>query len=102
LGSGNLEVTGSVPADWFNNANPATLAAYKSSALVYRPGGPFDPAVAGGVDTLFSGLTVNLLRVAYVGALAPGSPVKNAQGQITSPNNWLAGSAGAWVNMDPQ
>jgi hypothetical protein len=103
LGGGNLEVAGgSVPADWFNNANPATLAAYKSSALVYKPAGPFDPATAGGVDTLFTGLTVNLLRVGYVGALAPGSPVKNPQGQITSPNNWIAGSAGAWVNMDPQ
>lgn len=101
-GGGNLAaVTTPVPATWLNNAQPATLAAYKSSALVYKAAGPFDPAVAGGVDTLFTGLTVNLLRVGYVGALAPGSPVKNAAGQIVSPNNWIAGSAAAWVNFDP-
>jgi hypothetical protein len=102
IGAGCLEVVGGVPADWFNNANPASLAAYKSSALVYKPAGPFDPATAGGVDTNFVSLTVNLLRVGYVGALAPGSPVKNASGFITSPNNWIAGSAGTWVNFDPQ
>lgn len=102
IGSGNLTATGApVPTTWLNNANPATLAAYKSSALVYKPAGPFDPATAGGVDTLFVGLTVNLLRVPYVGALAPGSPVKNAAGQIVLPNNWIAGSAAAWVNFDP-
>lgn len=102
VGGGCLEVTGAIPANWFNNANPATLAAYKSSALVYKPAGPFDPATVGGVDTNYVSLTVNLLRVAYVGALAPGSPVKNASGQVVSPNNWIAGSAGIWVNFDPQ
>lgn len=102
VGAGTLEASGAFPANWLTNPNPANLAAYKSSALVYKAGGPFDPAVAGGVDTNFVSLTVNLLRVGYVGALAPGSPVKNGAGQITSPNNWIAGSAGAWTNFDPQ
>lgn len=102
VGGGCLEVAGSIPSNWFNNPNPSSLAAYKSGAIVYKSGGPFDPAVAGGVDTNYVSLTVNLLRVAYVGALAPGSPVKNSSGLVISPNNWIAGSAGIWVNFDPQ
>lgn len=103
LGLNNITATGSpVPASWVNAPCPANVAGYKSSALVYKAGGDLDPANAAGLKPNYSGLTTAFLQVPYVGALAPGSPVKDASGFVVSPNNWLAGSAGIWVEFNPQ
>jgi hypothetical protein len=100
IGLGNLTATGTpVPADWVNNPAPAAHSGYKSSALVYKAGGALDPS--GGLQPNFNNLTTNFLQVPYVGALGPGSPIRNASNQIIVPNNWIAGSAGAWVDFDP-
>ncbi|WP_052273349.1 hypothetical protein [Flavihumibacter solisilvae] len=102
-GISNLAVVGAYPTSWLNNANPATHATYKSSALVYKVGGPFDPANASGLKPNYSGLATNFLSgVPYIGALGPGAPIRDSNGLWTIPNNWIAGSTGAWVNFDPQ
>lgn len=100
-GLANRAIVGAVPANVINVEVPATHAAWKSSAAVYQAGGQADPAAAGAVLPNFAGLTTNFLSVPYIGALGPGSPIRDANGVITIPNNWVAGSAGAWVNFDP-
>lgn len=97
VGLNNLSATGAAPANWVNNYNIAH-ASYNSSALVYNASGPCAPGV---FPANFSGLTTNFLNVPYIGALGPGSPTRNGAGQITVPNNWIAGSAGAWVSFNP-
>lgn len=102
-GINNLAVaSATAPSNWVNNAFILPHASYKSSALVYKAGGPFDPATPGGVDTSFNGITTNFLRVPYVGALGPGSPIRDGAGKILIPNNWLAGTGINWTNFDPQ
>jgi hypothetical protein len=92
----NISAIGATPNNWVNNYNIAH-ASYKSSALVYNATGPCNPA---SFPANFSGLTTNFLNVPYIGALGPGSPIR-VNGVITVPNNWVAGSAGAWVDFVP-
>ncbi len=100
-GTANLSATGATPANWVNDVTPPTFAQYNGSALVYKAGGPFDPGTAGGIDPSFFGTTTNFLTVPYIGALGPGSPVRDANGVVTVPNNWAGGSAGVWVVYNP-
>lgn len=104
VGLGNLELASATAPSttWVNNAFITPHSSYKSSALVYRAGGPFDPATVGGVDTAFNGLTTNFLRVPYVGALGPGSPIRDGAGKIVIPNNWVAGTGITWTDFNPQ
>lgn len=97
VGLNNLSTSGVAPANWVNNFNPAAHSTYKSSALVYNAAGPLAPGV---FPANFAGLTTNFLNVPYIGALGPGSPIRQ-NGVWVIPNNWIAGSAGAWVNFDP-
>jgi hypothetical protein len=98
----NRAIVGAVPTNVINTENPATHAGWKSSAAVYQNGGQADPAVATAIKPNFVGLTTNFLSVPYIGALGPGSPIKDANGTVIAPNNWVAGAAGAWTNFDPQ
>jgi hypothetical protein len=96
VGLNNISAIGATPNNWVNNYNIAH-ASYKSSALVYNATGPCSPA---SFPPNFAGLTTNFLNVPYIGALGPGSPIR-VNGVITVPNNWIAGSAGAWVDFVP-
>jgi hypothetical protein len=98
VGLTNTSASGVAPANWVNNFNIVPHSSYKSSALVYNAAGPLAPAAK---PANFAGLTTNFLNVPYIGALGPGSPIRNAAGQITIPNNWVAGSAGAWIDFSP-
>lgn len=94
-------VSASTPTNWINNACPAAHATYKSSALAFKVGGAFDPATPGSLLPNFAGMTSNFLNtVPYIGAVGNGSPIKVGN-NITIPNNWVAGSAGVWINFDP-
>lgn len=97
VGLNNVSASGAVPSNWLNNYNIAH-ANYNTSALVYNASGPLAPA---SFPPNFAGMTTNFLNVPYIGALGPGSPTR-VNGVITVPNNWIAGSAGGWLNFDPQ
>ena len=99
LGLNNLTLVGTTPTTWLNNWNAAhTNTALKTSALVYKSTGPLAPATKA---PNFIGMSSNIIStVPYIGALGPGSPVRVGT-TITVPNNWVAGSAGTWVDFAP-
>lgn len=100
-GLDNRGMTGILATNIINTEVPVTHAAWKSNAAVYQSGGQADPATPGSVLPNFVGLTTNFLNVPYIGALGPGSPIRDANGVVIAPNNWVAGTAGAWVDFDP-
>jgi hypothetical protein len=99
VGSGNITLVGTTPTTWLNNWNAAhTNTALKTSALVYKSTGPLAPTAKA---PNFTGMSSNIINtVPYIGALGPGSPVRVGT-TITVPNNWVAGSAGTWVDFAP-
>lgn len=102
LGLDNMTFSGAIPTNVINVEAPATHAGWKSSAPVYQNGGVADPANGSAVHPNFNSLSGNFLVVPYIGAFGPGSPIRDGSGTWVVPNNWAAGSAGAWVEYDPQ